>query len=206
MKTNETLTYAILSKDERKHLTLVDEKLSKFENIFKTFITSQHFMKYNCILIKGSHGIGKTYNSTKWLNDLIEDGKILNYEYLSGSITPLGLFEALKVNSKPGQVSLLDDCEIFNNDNKINMMKAATDSKSEEKPRIVTYTSQAGIQSYKYEGVVIMITNEDYHKSSNPHIKAQLSRTHTFEMNLNLYDMYIKNLSIVENFINKKRN
>jgi hypothetical protein len=83
-------------------------------------------------------------------------------------------------------------------------MKAATDSKSEEKPRIVTYTSQAGIQSYKYEGVVIMITNEDYHKSSNPHIKAQLSRTHTFEMNLNLYDMYIKNLSIVENFINKE--
>lgn len=140
------------------------------------------------LIISGAPGIGKTYTFEKELSNAVESGDISNFQHVKGKITPLYLFKILYDNKNKGDVVLLDDCDsVFDDENSLNILKAALDTSHE---RWLTYGSatkwleENGVEAnFKFEGTIVFITNYDFDKMINsnskfaPHFGALISRT-----------------------------
>lgn len=81
----------------------------------------------NSLLITGSGGLGKSYDTEKALEKSNKD-----YESISGGISTAGLFELLFTRN--GEIILFDDCDsVFDTQESVNILKAALDSKPTRK-------------------------------------------------------------------------
>lgn len=199
----ESVKIQLLTESERLMLSVVNDKLKVFENLVKTSIVNRSKKFTNCIILKGSPGIGKTHNITKWLNDLMETGDILDFNYYSGRVTPMGLFDVLELSQNENQVLFLDDCDVVNDQMSLNLLKAAVDTKSKQKPRVVTYVKGGFQREFEFKGYLIMTSNEDYSRHDNEHMKAVLDRVNFMELNITPKDIEIKNKSIIEETLNE---
>jgi hypothetical protein len=75
------------------------------------------------LVITGMSGVGKTHDTEQALINTNKD-----YESVSGGISTPGLFELLFTRN--GEIILFDDCDsVFDNQDSINILKAALDSK-----------------------------------------------------------------------------
>jgi len=196
--------FPLLNDFERLESKKVDDKLSQFERVVKSSVSNIGNLYSNGMILSGAPGTGKTYNTTKWLDELIDNNLIDNYSVVSGKITPVTLFQFLRENNGPNNVIVLDDCDVFWNLESLNILKAAMQTKSEYGERKVTYGSRGQIQSFIFEGYVIMITNHEFKTIPNDHIRAVLDRVHLMNLNLTTQDLALKNTEIVEDFINNK--
>jgi hypothetical protein len=88
------------------------------------------------LLITGLPGTGKTYSTTKKLDEYGQEGKF--YIHMQGITTPLGLFRILYENN--GKVIVFDDCDrVLKEEDSIAILKIALDNKEERK---VTWASK----------------------------------------------------------------
>lgn len=197
---------SLLSDDQRDLLVIVDKKIEDFKKLIRTIILSQDRMKFNCAMLQGPKGTGKTHNMLVVLNDLREEGLINQYNYKSGRVAPLSLYGILADYRNEKDITFLDDCDVLKDENSLNILKAAIDSKSPEKPRIVSYMSRANnsTPNFEYNGFVIMNSNENYLAYSDPHLDAVKDRIHFLQFNMTPYDIYIKNMSIIERYLNEE--
>lgn len=204
--------FPLLTDLQRSSLIDIDSKLEEFENIIKKSASNYKECFCNGIIVNGQPGTGKTYNIMRWLEDLQEAGKIYGYETYSGKISPVTLYKVLKETTEKRNILVLDDCDVFYNSESLNLLKAAlnnTKDKNDYKSRLVSYGTRGRVDSFSFDSFLIMITNEsfdrqDYNELSD-HMKAVLDRVHLMSVTLTREDILIKNLSIVENFINKDR-
>lgn len=204
--------FPLLTDLQRSSLIDIDSKLEEFENIIKKSASNYKECFCNGIIVNGQPGTGKTYNITRWLEDLQEAGKIYGYETYSGKISPVTLYKVLKETTEKRNILVLDDCDVFYNSESLNLLKAAlnnTKDKNDYKSRLVSYGTRGRVDSFSFDSFLIMITNEsfdrqDYNELSD-HMKAVLDRVHLMSVTLTREDILIKNLSIVENFINKDK-
>lgn len=204
--------FPLLTDIQRSSLIDIDSKLEEFENIIKKSASNYKECFCNGIIVNGQPGTGKTYNIMRWLDDLQEAGKIYGYETYSGKISPVTLYKVLKETTEKRNILVLDDCDVFYNSESLNLLKAAlnnTKDKNDYKSRLVSYGTRGRVDSFSFDSFLIMITNEsfdrqDYNELSD-HMKAVLDRVHLMSVTLTREDILIKNLSIVENFINKDR-
>lgn len=204
--------FPLLTDLQRSSLIDIDSKLEEFENIIKKSASNYKECFCNGIIVNGQPGTGKTYNIMRWLDDLQEAGKIYGYETYSGKISPVTLYKVLKETTEKRNILVLDDCDVFYNSESLNLLKAAlnnTKDKNDYKSRLVSYGTRGRVDSFSFDSFLIMITNEsfdrqDYNELSD-HMKAVLDRVHLMSVTLTKEDILIKNLSIVENFINKDR-
>jgi hypothetical protein len=151
-----------------------DDKLDIFKAIEYSVMQVAHNMS-KFFLITGGGGFGKTTTVETVLEEI---GK--KYYSASGSITEAALYEILFKNRKKTNLLLLDDCDTYwGDENMINLLKAATDTKKIRRVSKLakTYfdsfdmTDDEIEQKYKssgklpnsfiYEGSIICITNTD---------------------------------------------
>lgn len=148
------------------------------------------------LIVSGPPGLGKSYTALEALEELELKGELTNvlktgqldaddmdaedreeveeaveaagrvYDVISGSITAVGLYQALW-NCRKGGVILLDDIdEVFRDEVCLNLLKAALDS---GKKRMLSWRKEAnwldeyGIdKTFEFKGHVVFLTNIDF--------------------------------------------
>lgn len=163
---------------------------------------------YPSLIISGPPGLGKSYTITAALEEQFPDGPEkdggvdddededgsasyvkgeLHYDVVSGTITAVGLYQALWY-TRNGGVLVLDDCDaVFRDEDSLNILKAVLDSKPK---RTVSWRKEAkwlqdyGIDDrFQFAGHVVFLTNIDFEtiiQSGNKmaeHFKALIDRS-----------------------------
>lgn len=138
------------------------------------------------LIISGAPGIGKTFGLEQQLKKAESRGDI-EFDFIKGKISAIGLYTKLWENSNAGCVTVLDDIDVFSDEDVLNILKAALDTGEERWISWGTASSwleDKGIpNTFQYEGSVIFITNmnvdRELEKSSKltPHLDALVSRS-----------------------------
>jgi hypothetical protein len=140
------------------------------------------------LIISGPAGIGKTYGVEKVLDALGDDKRI---KKVSGFMRLTGLYRMFYENRFENCTIVFDDSDsIFADDDKLNMLKNATDTKEVRKitwgaeTSMETENGEAIPREFVFEGNVIFITNTDMQAivdrggRSAEHYEALISRSH----------------------------
>lgn len=158
------------------------------------------------LVISGPPGMGKSneikvalakagcvryedYDGSEGLSELggIHPDGMRYYDQISGSITAVGLYQALW-NMRKGGIVVLDDCDdVFRDETSLNLLKAALDSTP---TRHISWRKEArwltdyGIdKTFDFQGHVVFLTNIDFeqviakgHRDAE-HFKALIDRS-----------------------------
>lgn len=150
------------------------------------------------LLITGMSGMGKTHTVTQ---ELKKHNKIKNIDYvfIKGKITPLGLYITLYTNRN--RLIIFDDSDsVWDNDDCVNFLKHALDNCED---RTINWTSSKEIKNplfnsnddfsdeiekipnnFEFNGSIIFISNKYKHELDT----AVLTRTLKVDLNLSLDD------------------
>ena len=144
------------------------------------------------LIISGSAGIGKTYSLETKLKRAEESGTIDSYKHIKGRLSPLQLYIQLWENRAPGQVLLLDDVNVWNDESSVDILKAALDSSDVREVSWMStlkYLEENEIPNqFEYEGTIVFISNINFDKEigkSNgmaPHLRALISRSNYLDL------------------------
>ncbi len=167
---------------EEQVVKLIEERFEVMEMLIHNMITS----RVNSLIITGAAGIGKTYNVEEIL-DYYERKQGQHYMTLGGKCTPFGLYEALWACRNVGSILVLDDVEVWDEEDSLNILKKALDT---TRTRQIDWRSAGknledkGIpDSFEFKGKVIFLTNVDAYKElargtkRAPHLNALISRS-----------------------------
>ena len=149
------------------------------------------------MVVSGPPGVGKTYGVEQILEkdslfDVMGD-RPLRYEFIKGTMSPIGLYATLYKYSDPKNIVVLDDCDsILFNEDALNILKAALDS---GKKRKISWNSDShflrreGVpDQFEFKGSVIFITNLKFDNvRSNKikdHLEAIMSRCHYLDLTM----------------------
>lgn len=142
------------------------------------------------LIISGPPGIGKTFLSQKVLKTV---GKKSRFTKLTGFTRATGLYTLFHEYRFKGDRTLIDDCDsALSTEEALNILKAALDSSDERElswrtQTALKYQDQDGNDvkspaSFRYDGSVVFLTNEDFDAPSSaklaPHLGALMSRAH----------------------------
>jgi len=199
---------AVLKTDEQreseKEIQEWKEEKAKF-HFFKEFSIAQELLnclfetkQYQGFLMLGEGGLGKTILT---INSVKENFKPEEWEYNSGYITPLSLYEYLYLNRNK-KIIILDDVEgIFNNHIALSILKGAlweSDGK-----RICQYSSKSEKATMPNKFIMnakIIVLCNHIPKANNISTRATLSRVLNYRMNLT----FTEKIQICKGFIAKE--
>ena len=151
------------------------------------------------LFVCGAPGVGKTFGVEKTLRECGLVDKIGSdrhegsraYKICSGSISPIGLYVQLHEFKEENKVLVLDDSdEVFNNEEALNLLKAALDT---SKKRVIHWNTDSktlrkeGLpNSFEFKGSVIFISNKNFHlvrsQKLRDHLVALMSRAHFLDL------------------------
>jgi len=150
------------------------------------------------LVVSGAAGVGKSYGVEATLSDYVESkrktAKSDSHRFISisGKMRPIALYMKLYEYRHKTDTIVLDDCDsVFNDQDAVNVLKAALDSK---KTRTIHWGSDAAQlrdndvpRSFEFEGSVIFITNIDVKNlrdtdARKPHLDALLTRSHYLDL------------------------
>lgn len=150
------------------------------------------------LILQGPPGIGKSHGIVTQMQkaNMFDDiaGRPPRYEVIKGYMSPISLYCKLYAHSDAGHVVVFDDCdEILNNEESLNVLKAALDS---GKSRRVYWGADSRVlqregvpDSFDFRGTVIIITNQklDSQRDTkrNAHLNALQSRCHFMDLKMN---------------------
>jgi hypothetical protein len=172
------------------------------------------------LIVSGPPGIGKSFGIEQALEEYDVDAKLSNSrektEVVKGSMTPIGLYQALYERSNKGDIIVFDDCDsILFDEQCLNMLKAVLDS---GKKRKVSWRSESralaqnGVpDSFEFKGSVIFITNVQFDnvrsKKIRDHLEALMSRCHYLDMAIgSTEDLFARIRQVVEDGMLKDYN
>lgn len=146
------------------------------------------------MIVTGPAGIGKSHGVTTQMEkasmfDKIS-GKRPRFEIVKGAISGIGLFATLYKYSDAKNVLVFDDCDVWEDQDAINVLKGALDS---GKTRRISWNKDSRLlrdegvpNTFNFNGSIIFITNKtfDNKKSSKiqPHLDALQSRCHFLDL------------------------
>ena len=149
------------------------------------------------LVVSGPAGIGKSQTVITELDETLGmQAKLLGmtpkFDVISGHITPIMLYTKLYEMADKGSVLVLDDCDVLEDIDALNILKAALDTK---KVRKITWGS-AGFAlekmevptSFEFHGGVIFLTNMKLNQVKSgklaPHCEAIVSRVHYLDLRI----------------------
>ena len=147
------------------------------------------------LIVSGPPGVGKSFGVEAQLEkaslfDILAERKI-RYEVVKGAMSALGLYSTLYKFSDPKNVLVFDDCDIFHDEDALNILKAALDSGKRRKIFWNTDSRklrEEGIpQSFDFKGSVIFITNLNFTQARGKiaaHVDALQSRCHYLDLTI----------------------
>lgn len=140
------------------------------------------------LFISGPAGIGKTFESDRVLDSLGPDYLV---KRVSGFMRLTGLYRVLYENRFKNRTIVFDDSDsVFADEDKLNMLKNATDTKDVRKivwgaeTAMETDNGEAIPREFVFEGNIIFITNTDMQSIVDrggrmaEHYEALISRSH----------------------------
>jgi hypothetical protein len=140
------------------------------------------------LIISGPAGIGKTFESDRVLDNL---GPNFRVKRVSGFMRLTGLYRVFYENRFKNCTIVFDDSDsIFGDEDKLNILKNATDTKEVRKitwgaeTAMETENGEAIPREFAFEGNVIFITNTDMQSMvdrggrMSEHYEALISRSH----------------------------
>jgi SpoU rRNA methylase family enzyme len=146
------------------------------------------------MIVTGPAGIGKSHGVNLQMEKASMFDKIagrkVRFEVVKGAMSGIGLFAKLYKFSDAKNVLVFDDCDIWEDQDAINVLKGALDS---GKTRRISWNKDSRIlreegipNSFNFNGSVIFITNKtfDNKKASKmqPHLDALQSRCHFLDL------------------------
>ena len=146
------------------------------------------------MIVTGPAGIGKSHGVITQMEkasmfDKIQ-GKRPRFEIVKGAMSGIGLFAKLYKFSDRKNVLVFDDCDIWDDQDAVNVLKGALDS---GKTRRISWNKDSRLlrdegvpNTFNFEGSIIFITNKtfDNKKASKmtPHLDALQSRSHFLDL------------------------
>jgi hypothetical protein len=146
------------------------------------------------MIVTGPAGIGKSHGVITQMEkasmfDKIQ-GKRPRFEIVKGAMSGIGLFAKLYKFSDKKNVLVFDDCDIWDDQDAVNVLKGALDS---GKTRRISWNKDSRLlrdegvpNTFNFEGSIIFITNKtfDSKKASKmtPHLDALQSRSHFLDL------------------------
>jgi hypothetical protein len=150
------------------------------------------------MIVTGPPGVGKSHGVTLQMNKASMfdklSGKNARFEIVKGTMSAIGLFALLYKYSDRKNVLVFDDCDIWEDQDAINILKGALDS---GKTRRISYNKDSRLlrdegvpNTFEFRGSIIFITNKcfDNNKRSTkiqPHLDALQSRSHFLDLTIN---------------------
>ena len=135
-----------------------------------------------------SHGVNLQMEKASMFDKLA--GKKVRFEVVKGAMSGIGLFAKLYKFSDAKNVLVFDDCDIWDDQDAINVLKGALDS---GKTRRISWNKDSRIlreegipNSFNFNGSVIFITNKSFDAKKagkmQPHLDALQSRCHFLDL------------------------
>lgn len=149
------------------------------------------------MIVTGPPGVGKSHGIETQLEkaslfDKIA-GRKIRFEIVKGAITAIGLYALLYKYSDSKNVLVFDDCDVWDDQDALNILKAALDSG--RRRRIwwnsdSSYLRKEGIPTdFEFNGSCIFVTNLDFSdrrsKKIQAHLDALQSRCHYLDLTIN---------------------
>jgi len=148
------------------------------------------------LIVSGPPGLGKSYTVRRALAERWPEGPesfddegnpSLHYDVISGSVSAVGLYQALW-RTRNGGVLMLDDLdEVFRDEVALNLLKGALDSgpvRSISWRKEARWLEELGIPDrFEFRGHVVFLTNLDFEvairsgKRDSEHLKALVDRS-----------------------------
>lgn len=177
-----------------------DEAMDRIRNRFRILDTmTKATINGDCraMIVTGPPGVGKSHGVETQLerSSLFDKlaGKRVRYEIIKGAMTAIGLYALLYKYSDSKNVLVFDDCDVWDDQDALNILKAALDSG--KRRRIwwnsdSSYLRKEGIpNSFDFNGSCIFITNLDFSdrrsKKIQAHLEALQSRCHYLDLTIN---------------------
>jgi len=148
------------------------------------------------MIVSGPPGVGKSHGVTMQMEkasmfDKIS-GKRPRFEIVKGAISGIGLFATLYKYSDSKNVLVFDDCDVWEDQDALNVLKGALDS---GKTRRISWNKDSRLlkdegvpNTFNFNGSVIFITNLNFADRRSNKIKAHLealqSRCHYLDLTI----------------------
>ena len=146
------------------------------------------------MIVTGPAGIGKSHGVNLQMEkasmfDRLASKKV-RFEVVKGAMSGIGLFAKLYKFSDAKNVLVFDDCDIWEDQDALNVLKGALDS---GKTRRISWNKDSRIlreegipNSFNFNGSVIFITNKSFDAKKagkmQPHLDALQSRCHFLDL------------------------
>jgi len=181
----------------------VAERIYKRFNALERFAKSLVSGKVKSLIVSGPPGVGKSFTIMNEISEMYPngptseehnnsnketlDGNERHYDKITGTISAVGLYQALWLTRNKG-VLVIDDCDdVFKDEVSLNLLKGAVDS---NKTRIISWRKEAnwleqyGIPNeFIYNGSIVFLTNIDFEtlinlkKKGHEHFSALIDRS-----------------------------
>lgn len=154
------------------------------------------------LIVSGPAGLGKSFTIEQAIKNYDPDGD--RTIIAKGFVRPTGLYLLLHEYRHKGCVIVLDDADsIFNDQDALNLLKAACDT---TKKRELSWRSETRMtdadgeeieRQFTFEGTIIFITNKDFDAEVRrggkqaEHFEALISRSHYVECDMKTVRDYI---------------
>ena len=172
------------------------------ERISNTFVVLEELTEQiaqtniHSLIVRGVAGIGKSFVVDQILRKMSLDYMSMenkkNYEFVSGSATPIAVYKKLFARRERGLITVFDDCDsIMANKEALSVLMAGLDSKP---VRTISWLGESHAlrresieDSFQFEGSVIILTNTPFDDKNNalaPQLTALRSRSHMLDLGI----------------------
>lgn len=149
------------------------------------------------MIVTGPPGVGKSFGVTTQMEKASMfdklSGKKVRFEIVKGTMSAIGLFALLYKYSDSKNVLVFDDCDIWEDQDAVNILKGALDS---GKTRRISYNKDSRLlreegvpNTFNFHGSIIFITNKTFDNKRaskiQPHLDALQSRSHFLDLTIN---------------------
>ena len=191
--TVEPKVEAVEFETEQQAMDRIAERFGVLDEMSKACISGD----IRAMIVSGPPGVGKSHGVTMQMEkasmfDKIS-GKRPRFEIVKGAMSGIGLFATLYKYSDSKNVLVFDDCDVWEDQDALNVLKGALDS---GKTRRISWNKDSRIlreegvpNTFNFNGSVIFITNLNFNDRRSAKIKAHLealqSRCHYLDLTIN---------------------
>ena len=182
----------VVTETDEQAMDRIKERFSILDEMSKACIAGD----IRAMIVTGPPGVGKSFGVTTQMEkasmfDKLA-GKRVRFEIVKGTISAIGLFALLDKYSDHKNVLVFDDCDVWEDQDAINILKGALDS---GKTRRISYNKDSRLlreegvpNTFDFHGTIIFITNKTFDNKRatkiQPHLDALQSRSHFLDLTI----------------------
>jgi hypothetical protein len=180
----------IVKETETEAMDRIATRFAVLDEMSKACISGE----IRAMIVTGPAGIGKSHGVNLQMEkasmfDRLASKKV-RFEVVKGAMSGIGLFAKLYKFSDAKNVLVFDDCDIWEDQDALNVLKGALDS---GKTRRISWNKDSRIlreegipNSFNFNGSIIFITNKSFDTKKagkmQPHLDALQSRCHFLDL------------------------